>query len=659
MEPTNSIWKLGNGDIGIRLAQVPALTCGPGDYRRLARRICRCRHLEGAPCSEAQPGKEHRKSTEILFQPSYFVAAIRSGLGHREDSGHERVLRRYRGKGRRLSIATDSFSCHFLVSPTTSVTTHEVDDDDVVVVLHGELYPDSGVTPAARCLEAYLKEGMSFVAQLHGSFGLAVIDKRADRVWFATDPVNSRKLFCGYHGGFTWISTMQTFHLHPSVGKPDVAGIAHYLINGIPLNNRTLIAGVRVLDRAAVHEFGNRGLEAKPYWHFDFDPRPETSEARLREELQQALRDAVQRRLPTNAPVFLSLSAGYDSTCILGLLKSVGAGDVHCFSYITKSGVPEDEDAYISREAALGQGYRHVIVPGYGDDLATVIQDNIRYGEGITRLVVETDVWRTIGESMAAEAPATVWVGDAIGMRFRGEIRTSEEVLWSLGFGDWESLGRIGHLMPEEISQPLKEAVNADLHNMLYRKRDIEDMYFLRDVLYVDQGLLRILSFRETFAGQYAEVRNPLLDTGILDLHRRTPTSLRRGRRLYRETVVAMYPDLFMVPRAPGGWVAGRWMMQQVGAGVPAIREFLNSSPSPLDEYVPPDFLLRLASRQGSVYAQSRKRARRAAGRLRRRIRPARHVSAPPQLHKKKIDASVFLVRALFLREFLSGRLQD
>jgi len=223
----------------------------------------------------------------IIFEPSYFVAVIRTGRGHALDREHERVFRRARGSGRQLSVVTDAFSCHFLLSAATTVAV-ESPGGDVTLVFHGELYPDLSTTPAARCLEAYLKEGMRFVAELHGSFALVVVDKRVGRVAFATDPINSRKLFCGDYGGYTWVSTALAFHLHPSSGDLDIAGVAHYLVNGIPLYNRALFRGIRVLERAAVHEFGDRGLISESYWHFEFDPRLEASEKTLRQVLQQS-----------------------------------------------------------------------------------------------------------------------------------------------------------------------------------------------------------------------------------------------------------------------------------------------------------------------------------------------------------------------------------
>jgi hypothetical protein len=594
-----------------------------------------------------------------MFEPSYFIAAIRTGHGHALDREYERVFRRVRGSGRQLSVVTDAFSCHFLLSAATTVAVGSP-GGDVTLVFHGELYPDLKATPAARCLEAYLKEGMRFVAGLHGSFALVVVDKRVGRLAFATDPINSRKLFCGDYGGYTWISTALAFHLHPSSGDLDIAGLAHYLVNGTPLYNRTLIGGIRVLERAAVHEYGDRGLTSEPYWHFEFDPRLEASEETLREELQQALREAVLRRLPTNERVYLSLSAGYDSTSILGLLKSLGAREVSCFSY-TKLGGVEDGDAHFSRATALGQGYPHLIVPGYQADLTTVIQDNISCGRGLTRLVAETDAWQTVGEAMAAEEQATVWVGDAIGMRSMLDLGSAADVLWSLGFGDWDSLDGIGQLMPEATTRLFEEALHGDLSSMLDRNSKIEDLCFLRYSLYLDYGLPRLLSWRETFAGSYAEVRNPLLDTGILEQFQTTPSSLLLGRKLYRDTVEAMFPDLFARERASGGgWVVGRWAKQQLGGGPAALRPLLDSSPSPLDEYVPPSVLLRLAARQASPHVRWRKLSRKVAGRLRRRASMTRRQS--DQLvrpRKMRVATPTFLLRALFLREFLRQRFQD
>ena len=79
----------------------------------------------------------------------------------------------------------------------------------------------------------------------------------------------------------------------------------------------------------------------------------------MAEELQSLLIQAVRRRLYDNPNVFLSLSAGYDSTGLLGILAyDLRVPDVRCFSY--EHGAPSpNSDAGLSRQMAECAGYAH------------------------------------------------------------------------------------------------------------------------------------------------------------------------------------------------------------------------------------------------------------------------------------------------------------
>ena len=589
----------------------------------------------------------------MTFVPSYFMAAVRRGRDHASARGHEAVFARAPAGARGLSVNSESFSCHLCISPGTSVATRS----GITLVLHGELYPDSIGAPASRCLDAYMAEGMGFVARLNGSFAVVVIDTRADRVFLATDQVNSRKLLCGEHGGYTWISTALAFHLHPCSGQPDPAGIAHYLVNGVPLNNRTLISGVRVLERAAVHELKNGASSTTAYWRFDLDPRIEVPEQELRAELRDALHNAVERRLPAEGEVLLSLSAGYDATCILGLLKSLGAANVRCFSY-TKQGGPQDDDAYISRQMCGQQGLPHEIVPGYGDDLPSVIEANTRQGRGLTRLIVETDAWRTIAERLETKT-ATVWAGDECFGFPACELHDSEQVLWSLAIGDWESLGQIRAMFPEAAGISLGDALHEDLRVLRQREAETQTLSDLREFLYLDQRLPRLLAWRETFAGHNAAVRLPFLDPEVLDVAATMPTSQRAAKRLFREVATGLFPDLYSFDRArTAGWVAGKWMRQQLRSLQRAPAHVDITTASPLDDYLPPDRLMHLMSR-ANPGGHLRRSAGRMVAQLRgqfTRQRATKLSEAPPR--RPRVDAPTFIVRALFLREYLRQRLQ-
>jgi asparagine synthetase B (glutamine-hydrolysing) len=532
----------------------------------------------------------------------------------------------------------------------------------VIVVLHGELYPDSGSTGAEICLEAYLRNGMGFVTGLHGSYVLAVIDKRQGRLRFVTDSVNSRKLFFGRHDGVAWFSTQHAFGSHPCSRKPDPVGFAHCIVNGVPLSGRTLFDGVRVLQRASIHDVGASEVRSEPYWSFEPGSANGSTRQSLKSDLRDALLAAVERRLPDRGEVCLSLSGGYDSTAILGALRLIGATDVRCFSY----GNPTEadlSDASVARQMTAITGYAHTEYEAHRDEVATVVAENVRWGQGMTRLVVETDLWRTLREQEPATHCATIWVGDeCFGMHPARTLHDNADVLNSLGFADWSSLGSLKGMFPLPVASFLGDALRDDLDSMLERNRAIRDPYLLRDYLYLDQRLPRLLSWREAFDEPCGEVRNPLIDRDVLDLIQQFPKHLKLGKSLFKDTVTELFPDLFAVDRAAGGiaWYAGQWCRDVVWAQSDHLARMIRANSSPLDPYLPPEGLLRVIDREASHSGARRRltrRVRRKTGQVRRRIRTRNSRTPPaPRPQQRAVDPAVFILRAISLREFYRRR---
>jgi len=78
---------------------------------------------------------------------------------------------------------------------------------------------------------------------------------------------------------------------------------------------------------------------------------------------------------------------------------------------------------------------------------------------------------------------------------------------------------------------------------------------------------------------------------------------------------------------------------------------------SPLDDYLHPERLTQLMSQAHPLRDQVLRDARKVIGRLRRWSRPVRASKVPHgQFLKPTVDVPTFIVRALFLREYLGKR---
>jgi len=248
-----------------------------------------------------------------------------------------------------LSFETNRFTVHLSKSSSTQVATSH--DDQITLLLHGEIYAGGIADPANYLLERYLDKGLEFAKDVNGSFAILLVDKRTDQIFLITDRLNYREVFSSKYKGSHWLSTALNYHLHPvDDPKLDPVGIAFYLTNRKIPNDRTFFAGIRALERARVHTLTEDGFQAKRYWSYDLnEARAGVDEKTLQADLSDLLIEGVRKRVADNPNVFLSLSAGYDSTSILGLLHKLQVPDIECYSYANGDPGPT-WDAYIARE---------------------------------------------------------------------------------------------------------------------------------------------------------------------------------------------------------------------------------------------------------------------------------------------------------------------
>ena len=526
------------------------------------------------------------------------------------------------------------------------------------VLVHGEIYDEPESTFANRLLDAC--EAGSDLAPLlrerHGSFACIVVDGSRDTLIVVTDHINSRKLFWSRHGQRYWISSLSGFGHHPVAASDlDEAGVASALVNGIPINGRTVFSAVRIADRASVHTVDANGWRNDRYWELGFDPgrRPEKA---LRDELAHLTLAAVGRRTRPDESLFVSLSGGYDSTALIAALVENGVRDATCLSYTKLSG-SNQPDVLVARETARMAEFPHRVVEGFKLPLLDVLRDNVRLGQSNARLVAGTDAWREIGSILRAASPASLLVGDETLGFESGDPRSSTDVLHALAFADWSGVPWLASRLPQRTNRLLADSLLSDLQEIVARAPAGESYQDTTDWIYLDQRLPRLLAWREAFASHSASVRQPLLDCEILNFMQQVPPELRKDKRLFCEAITERYPRWFASPRPAGGWEIRAWARRVVQREWKTIEELLSNGPNPLDEWIPPAVLRDLLARQ------LRSPAATLPGRTAQRVR--RHVGralAPRFVRVRRprvrsVDECVLLLRAIHLRAVVQERL--
>jgi asparagine synthase (glutamine-hydrolysing) len=197
----------------------------------------------------------------------------------------------------------------------------------------------------------YEDVGPKFVEEIDGMFAIAVWDARARRLVLARDRAGKKPLFV-YRDERRLVfgSEIKAIFAHPDVPMAiDENLVPAYLTFGYVPHPQTFYRGVSQVDPAGVVVVDADGrLEARRYWQLRF---PAAGEERrvdrqtARERIRELVTDAVASRLVSDVPLGAFLSAGVDSTVVVGLMSRLTGAPVKTFTIGFEDAPAFDETA--------------------------------------------------------------------------------------------------------------------------------------------------------------------------------------------------------------------------------------------------------------------------------------------------------------------------
>ena len=526
------------------------------------------------------------------YIPSYFSAIF----SPKANAQPEEVLREKficeTGITPSITIQCPGFIGLLAVSPTTKVATNQ--HHQITLVLHGEVFGFSAQYPAQYLLDKFIESGEDIAPDLNGSFAILIIDQRKDTVLAITDRVNSKNvLFSKYQDNF-YFSTSPDYHPTAKL-TPDPFGVACYLANGTTHNNRTLFDGVRILERAAISYLTPSGLNEKVYWKYEFtESLAGIDEKSLRRQLTDLLFDSVKIRVYDDPIAYLSLSAGFDATTILGILKKLNLPDIRTITYAFGNPAPSS-DAYIAAKTAEICGVNCRTMNSHRGDILYSIEKNAELGAGMTNFCDEIDVWTELADELATASPAAFFTGDACYALASGvQVHCHEDALRHAGIIDFGDLAWMKSLLPDGVFDVFHDGLKQEIAEIIARCPDIKDFHDSKDFFYLDQRLSNAVQpWRNYFQGRFITVRNALLDSRLLNFMQALPGHLRRDKILFRNTVTNLFPELFSMNRASTTGSITSWRSEFI-AQHKQVEELIASHASRLDDLIPPQVILRL-----------------------------------------------------------------
>ena len=418
------------------------------------------------------------------------------------------------------------------------------EDGDGFCVVWGEAFcPTGGDAVAAWLADAYDRRGTDALADLNGSYLVAL--ERNGRALVATDPVRSWECFYTDAPGVRVFGS-DAASVGRTVDAPRISprALREFLHLSVVFGQRTLLESVSRVPFDSVLRAG----DTAPLDRFVYEP----AEFDYAEELARRLSRAIERRSDYPGDTGLLLSAGYDSRVLLAELPSVS----ECYTV----GGEDDQEVDAARRVAEQYGANHRVLET-DDRYLTLDPAKSRYSQSIKESLHvhhagytdEIDVssmyhgllYDTLFKGFFLERDAVEVAGKRLPWRrLADDPDPVESLLDQLGFSppDSRDLTETARRVFDDVDVSDPAAfLRSSLANELDACRDrAATAHDATDLLAIRNQ--PVLPFRTHLADNFLE-SFVAVDADLLEWHLRTPPE-HRNRETFREAIETLDPAI-------------------------------------------------------------------------------------------------------------------
>jgi hypothetical protein len=271
--------------------------------------------------------------------------------------------------------------------------------------------------------------------------------------------------------------------------------------------------------------------------------------------------------------------------------------EVNCFSY--KYGIAQvGSDAYQAKLMAEQVGYPFEIIESYTGNFIDFIINNaeLSIGNGLCWPCSELDAWQILKTKVVSiESPALFFGDECFTLTKKYLLTNASDIFTSLWIYSFDQLSFLMPFLTDGIYEMFANGIAEDMAAMIPNDSPTANLYDTRHLLQINEIHSNwLLPYRESYAGQYMNVRNPLLDNDVLNFVASLPDVLQQDPSLRRDTVTNRYPKLFSIKRArsPGNCYFD--LKRECEKHEVLLRKLIKDKKSRLDEIIPPQILLNL-----------------------------------------------------------------
>jgi asparagine synthase (glutamine-hydrolysing) len=179
--------------------------------------------------------------------------------------------------------------------------------------------------------------GEAVVDRLRGMFAFAIWDRDQQTLFLARDRLGVKPLYYAElaNGQFIFGSELKALKQHPELPKTfDATAIEDYFGFGYIPDPKTIYKDVHKLEPGYVLTIkrGDTHYQPRQYWDVKFNPRPQTDERAVGDELIERLREAVKIRMMADVPLGAFLSGGVDSSAVVAMMAGLSSDPVNTCS---------------------------------------------------------------------------------------------------------------------------------------------------------------------------------------------------------------------------------------------------------------------------------------------------------------------------------------